>query len=343
MDPGTLTLDVCVLDDGRLVAERSWRTEEAIAAPGTVAAWLAKHWPALVAAPSGYGLPLVRADRATDEDWRLAFLAAPGEEGGIGGLRGLVRALVEASLPLVFLPGVVHLDTVPRHRKLNRVDLGTADKVCAAAVAIREAADAAGSCEKDASLILLEIGGAFTAALAVEAGRIVDGLGGTSGPPGWRSGGAWDGEVAFLAGSVSKAMLFQGGLETIVAADPRLEATARAAIVEGAAKAVCALGLSAPQARRVVVSGRHAADAGLIAELRDRLGSDTEVTPLRGFAAVKHAAQGAALLADGLAGGPQSELVDTMRIRHAGGTVLEHLFSVPAATARRRLGLDRGA
>jgi predicted butyrate kinase (DUF1464 family) len=336
VDPGTLTIDVCVLDDGRPVAERAVGTEEAVAEPGALAAWIAEQRPDLVAGPSGYGLPLVRADQATDEQWRLAFLAAPGETGGIGGLRGLARALADAALPFLFLPGVVHLATVPRHRKLNRVDLGTADKVCSAALAIAEAAPAAGSA---ASLILLELGGAFTAGLAIERGCIVDGLGGTTGPPGWRSGGAWDGEVAFLAGEVTKAMLFQGGLETIVAADASLAPVALEAVIEGALKAVQSLRVSAPAARRLVVSGRHAADDPVIGALRARLGSAMDVVPLQGFASVKHAAQGAALLADGLAGGRHRPLVETMQLRNASGTVLDHLFSISLSQARRQLGL----
>ena len=341
VDPGTLTIDVCVLDDGRPVAERAVGTEEAVAEPGALAAWIAEQRPDLVAGPSGYGLPLVRADRATDEQWRLAFLAAPGETGGIGGLRALARALADAALPFLFLPGVVHLDTVPRHRKLNRVDLGTADKVCSAALAIAEAPSGAGRAA--ASLILLELGGAFTAGLAIERGCIVDGLGGTTGPPGWRSGGAWDGEVAFLAGEVTKAMLFQGGLETVVAADSSLEAVALEAVIEGALKAVQSLRVSAPGARRLVVSGRHAADGGVIGALRARLGSAMDVVPLQGFAGVKHAAQGAALLADGLAGGRHRPLVETMQLRNATGTILDHLFSISLSQARRQLGLPARA
>ena len=96
-------------------------------------------------------------------------------------------------------PGVVHLTSVPAHRKINRVDMGTADKVCAVALAIHEQARRRGCSARDVSFILLELGGAFTAAIAVEQGRIVDGLGGSSGPIGAMAGGALDGEVAFLA------------------------------------------------------------------------------------------------------------------------------------------------
>ena len=47
----------------------------------------------------------------------------------------------------------------------------------------------------DVSFILLELGGAFSAAVAVDGGRIVDGLGGSSGPLGMRAAGALDAEV----------------------------------------------------------------------------------------------------------------------------------------------------
>ena len=50
-------------------------------------------------------------------------------------------------------------------------------------------------------MVLLELGGAFTAALAIDAGQIVDGMGGSSGPLGARAVGALDGEVAYLLAS----------------------------------------------------------------------------------------------------------------------------------------------
>src|SRR5207244_7020410 len=89
--------------------------------------------------------------------------------------------------------------------------MGTAEKVCVAALAIDEQARRFARPLADVSLVLLELGGAFTAAVAVAGGRIVDGVGGSSGPLGFRAAGALDGEVAYLAGAVPKQLLFGGG------------------------------------------------------------------------------------------------------------------------------------
>ena len=307
----------------------------------------------LVAGPSGYGLPLIDARRLTDNDLRLAYLAAEGERGGIGGLPSLMRELARLPIPIVLTPGVVHLPTVPAHRKVNRVDMGTADKVCVAALALREHAHRHGCEERDASFILLELGGAFTAALAVEHGAIVDGVGGSSGPIGGRAAGALDGELAFLAGTVTKRLLFSGGAASI-AGTPDASAEnwrrlariagrlAWEAYLESAVKAVVSLAVSAPARARSVLSGRFARIASVREELTRRL-SAVAAPPLQllaGFAATAlQAAQGAALLADGLAGGTSKPLVDALGIREASGTVLDHLYVITPAAARARLGL----
>jgi len=137
IDPGTLTIDLCGLEHGRVFLDRSIPTAEALGDPAGFVGLLAGAGPLdCIAGPSGYGLPLTRAQQATEEDLRLAFLAAEGEPGGIGGLRALARELGRSTLPVFFTPGVIHLSSVPAHRKVNRVDMGTADKVCAAALAI---------------------------------------------------------------------------------------------------------------------------------------------------------------------------------------------------------------
>ena len=108
--------------------------------------------------------------------------------------------LAASGLPVVYTPGVIHLDTVPAHRKLNRIDLGTADKVAVTHSRSPTNPNASPAPAAETSFILLELGGAFSAGVAVSDGRIVDGMGGTSGPIGWRAAGALDGEVAYLAG-----------------------------------------------------------------------------------------------------------------------------------------------
>ena len=355
IDPGTVSIDLCGLDGERLFLDESWPTADALADPPAFVQRLESAGPLdLIAGPSGYGLPLTSGRELTDDDLRLAFLAPPGGSGGIGGIRALARALAASSLPVVFTPGVIHLPTVPAHRKVNRVDMGTADKVAAAALAIHEQSARRRCDPTETSFILLELGGAFTAAVAVDRGAIVDGIGGSSGPLGVRAGGALDGEVAFLAGSVTKEMIFRGGAATI-AGDPAADAhsilastaplgrIAWSALIESGAKTVAALLVSVPHAAELIVSGRLARMAAVCDELRERVSaiSRLPVHALTGFAtSAMQAAQGAALIADGLAGGSARGLVDAMRIREARGTVLDHLFVIDAAAARARLGLS---
>ncbi len=359
IDPGTVTIDLCGLEDGRVFLDRSFPTAEALADPAAVIALLQNAGPLdLVAGPSGYGLSVTPAAQATDEDLRLAFLAAEGESGGIGGLRALARALARSGLPVVFTPGVIHLPSVPAHRKVNRVDMGTADKVCATALAIEQQARRTGRPVDSVSLVLLELGGAFTAAVAVERGQIVDGFGGTSGPLGFRAAGALDGEVAFLAGTISKAMLFGGGAAAVAgwegeAASPPPERFAQPAtpreriaweaFVESATKAATALATSVPSPKEFVLSGRLAHVEPVQHAIRERLGPVGPTCLLEGFAAVaKEGAQGAALIADGLAGGRHRALVELLGIRAARGTALDHLYFITPARARERLGMGGG-
>ena len=143
---------------------------------------LGQHGPYdLIYGPSGYGVPLVAAADVDERRLAQMVLVRPDERGagvGIAGMRTLMRALAGSGLPVVFGPGVIHLPSVPRHRKYNRIDLGTADKVCSVAYAIVDQASRMGIGCDQTSFVLVELGGAFTAAVAVASGRIVDGAGG---------------------------------------------------------------------------------------------------------------------------------------------------------------------
>jgi predicted butyrate kinase (DUF1464 family) len=61
---------------------------------------------------------------------------------------------------------------------------------------------------------------------------------------------------------------------------------------------------------------------------------------LEGFeGTASQAAQGAALIADGLSGGRAKTLVERMDIRGASGTVFDHLFLLSREDARARIGI----
>ena len=100
------------------------------------------------------------------------------------------------------------------------------------------------------------------------------------------------------------------------------------------------LRVSTPEADEILLSGRMARDSAVFLSLEQGLASIGAVRVLEGFAQVaKQGAQGAALIADGLADGRHRALVDRMRIREATGTVLDHLYVISPDDARRRLGL----
>jgi predicted butyrate kinase (DUF1464 family) len=346
VDPGTVSFDLCVLQDGEPVLEQVFQAGSLREDGGPLLQALARHGPYdLVYGPSGYGLPLVAAADVGERALAEMVLVRPDEthsDAGVGGLRSLLRALVHSGLPVVFGPGVIHLASVPPHRKYNRIDMGTADKVCAAAYAIADQSARLGITPDRSAMVLLELGGAFTAALAIEGGQIVDGMGGSSGPLGVRAAGALDGEVAYLlAAALRKDTLYSGGAldpgGTLPIADlEALWASADladgwTALLEAAAKAVRALLVSVPDPREIVVSGRL---ARLPALVEDLAGSLADVAPLLALVPgrASAAAHGGALLADALAGGRHAALAGTLRLRESSGTALDHLRVAGADT-----------
>lgn len=346
IDPGTVSFDLCVLQDGEPAVEQVFETGSLSRDSGPLLEALARHGPYdLIYGPSGYGLPLVAAASVGEPELAEMVLVRPDEsraEAGVGGMRSLLRALAGSGLPVVFGPGVIHLPSVPRHRKYNRIDMGTADKVCAAACAIVDQSARRAVPVDQTAMVLVELGGAFTAALAIDGGQIVDGMGGSSGPIGLRAAGALDGELAYLLGpALRKDTLFTGG-----ALDPtgRLDMTdldalwrgpayaeGWTALLEAAAKAVRGLQVSVPAPREIIVSGRLARLTDLIARLGSSLRDVAPVTALVRTRA-SAAAYGAALLADGLAGGRNAGLVEVLRLRESSGSPLDNLRVTGAET-----------
>jgi predicted butyrate kinase (DUF1464 family) len=343
-DPGTSSLDLLVLEDAAVADQCRFAPEHLQAEAARPVRWLRDRGPFdLIAGPSGYGLPLVRAQDCTEQQQDLMTLLRPDERGasdgrskGVAGFSAVVRELCSSGLPVVFLPGLAHLPTVPPHRKINRIDLGTPDKLCVAALALAQRAGRPGQTLAEYHGCVVELGSAFSACLVLSGGRLVDGRGGTSGPLGWGSGGAWDGEAAYLLSPLSKRDLFAGGVRAI--ADG---AGARQRYAESLIEAVAGLRAVTPF-DEVVLSGRLLeSEPALAAEVEGRLGRLAPVVRLQSLSGawVKHAAQGAALVADGLAGGRHAALVEHLQLRGAAGTVLDGLQYPRAGEVRGWFGV----
>jgi predicted butyrate kinase (DUF1464 family) len=330
-DPGTSSLDVLILEDGAVCEQCRFTPQQLQADPALPVRWLSERGPFdLIAGPSGYGLPLIRAADCTERDLALMTLVRPDERGpddarrqGVLGFSSFLRELLASKLAVVFLPGVIHLPTVPPHRKINRIDLGTADKLCVAALALAQRTRGLGIDYQSYHGCVLELGSVFTACVVINGGQIVDGLGGTSGPPGWRGGGAWDGELAYLLSPLQKRDLFAGGAASVSDA-----ALGRRLFREAIAKAVSCL-RSVTRFEEVVLSGRLLeSEQELVEEVAADLSLIVRVVHLESLpgAWVKHAAQGAALLADGLACGQYTSLVEQLALKAASGTVLDWVY-----------------
>ncbi len=317
-DPGTSSLDLLLLEDGRVIDQYRFRTDEPHDSSGAIATlldgWAPIH---LIAGPSGYGLPLVSGSDLTPDQLDEMSLVRPdqrGEAAGVIGFRSWVRALVQTGLPLVFLPGGLHLPTIPPHRKVNAIDLGTADKVAVAALALWFDAREHDGHDRS-TFAVVEVGSAFTALLVVQGGRLVAASAGTNGPIGLRSGGAWDGEVAYWRCPLSKQDLFRGGLEDLGVLGPD-------AFRESLTRHIGGLRAVTPF-ERIYLSGAglNRADVSeLTAQAVAPFGQVARLPTLPG-AWVKHAAQGSALLADALAGGTFAAVAESLELRSASGSI----------------------
>ncbi len=360
VDPGTRSFDLAVVEDGKVVWEHSVDTAvvarepeallEAIREAGVVDA---------IAAPSGYGVPVTPSSDVVDAR-RLAvevLLLSTEEEIEEGVRRGVVGALVYAALARVvealvswgvrsyFIPGVIHLPTVRPGLKYNRVDLGTADKLSVALLA-SHLQGARGR------FMVLELGFGYNALMLVEEGRVTWALGGTSLGPGFITAGPLDLEAVALGGGWGRLDVFHGGVMEACQAGSPEEAVDRArggggglcreayeAMLESIAGAVASahhrFGV-----RRLLLSGRLSSHKPLLSDLQDRLPGDVEVEQLpllEGAAKSKHAAQGYALVVEGLLGGRAASAVERMAIRQACGTALDNVAHPRAARARERV------
>ncbi|MGB9553006.1 MAG: DUF1464 family protein, partial [bacterium] len=321
IDPGTVSFDVCGLEDGQVFCETTLPTPEVGTEPRILVEYLNSLLPLdLVVAPSGYGLPWVKIqDFGPRETFQYVLVDSKERKPPslLKGMTEMVKLFKETNLPIVFMPGVIHLPTVPEHRKANKIDMGTADKLCCAVLGVFDQSRHFGVAYEETSFILVEVGGAYTAVISVEKGKVIDGLGGTNTYLGYLSLGAMDSELAYLLGAFDKDVLFSGGA-SYIAGKPDLKPenfvelsyrderakSAWEALMEGITKSVLAELAVLPEPREILLSGRLCRFERIRQELIYRLSRFAPVRRVEGIAQnVKEAAQGAAIIANGMAGG----------------------------------------
>lgn len=317
VDPGTGSYDVVAIEDGRVVYRRSFETEEVRASPEIVVDVIEESGAEIAAGLSGYGLPVKPFSELDEVDLLLMTLNFDSERAI--GLRNIIKAVNERNVNLYTVPAVIHLPTVPPWRKMNRIDIGTADKLCSAVLAVAKLSE-----EEELTklnFILAEVGEGFNAFIAVKNGRIVDGMGGTTSFPGYTSLGAMDAELAYIIGEFPKKLIFSGGIKSFAEEWKINNSEVINILSEFVLKGIRAMEVST-DADFYVLSGRFAPEV-----LRRLRGEEKEVKLLGGFGRGKQSAQGAAIIANAIAGGEYREIVDYMRILEAKGTLLDYITS----------------
>ena len=360
IDPGTKSMDVFGFDDetDEVVMDLAIPRVEVTKNPEIVLDAIREidREIDVIVGPSGYGLPMVKASEAADAEINTATFMTKADIArrlNIVGLRELMFHMKKSHLNIWFPPGVIHLPTVPEYRKINRIDMGTADKVFTAVSGIKDQAEKYGIAYSETSFIALEIGFGYTAALGIEDGKIVDGVGGTIGGVGYMGMGAMDGELAYaLANTVadfSKMMLFNGGAASISGIDPQKVSIeefislaqnseqvklAYSAMLESIIKDTYLMLSSVRKPKEILLSGRFTRIKPFVQDvtaiLQDHLsefGIEAGIRTLRRTGGeVKEAAEGAAIIANGIAGGKYKNLIETMELRKSTGGVFSHIY-----------------
>src|SRR5659263_646146 len=172
IDPGTKSFDFCGLDDEKIILDISISTKDIIKDPELISNIIQETKADFVVGPSGFGIPITDIKDVGERELFLMSLIKKDDKKSLLGLRTSIKRMQYNKLPVFFIPGVIHLSTIPSYRKLNKIDMGTADKLCCTALGIRDQALKFNIGYNEVSFILLEMGFGYTAAVAVKNGHV---------------------------------------------------------------------------------------------------------------------------------------------------------------------------
>jgi len=312
IDPGTSSYDLVALKNSRVVYHSNISTEVVRKNPRVIIDEIKNCDADVIAGLSGYGLPVKKFSELNERDLFLMTLNLE-KEFAIG-LRKIIELLKSENLNAYTIPGIIHLQTIPEWRKINRIDMGTADKLCSVALALYQLLGDIPL--HDQTFLLAEVGSGFTSVIAVKNGKVVDAIGGTSGFPGYSSIGAIDAELAYLLKPFPKKLIFSGGVKSFAESRNLKDIEI---LAEFTLKNLRAVEVSIGKADLCLLSGRFAED------LKEYISEHYKTKILRGFGKGKQSAQGAAIIANGIANGEFKFIVDHLEILNARGTVFDYL------------------
>ncbi len=337
IDPGTVSFDLCLLEDRDIKFEESIPSGVVAERPEDMAEKCQSLKPDVIIAPSGYGLPNRRLNEISEREMFELTLVREGDRVAVlDGMKKFFAIIKEADLETLFLPGVIHLPTVPRWRKFNKIDMGTADKLCIGALSVEMVSQKKGVAYSEVEHIVVELGGGYNCALTIEKGRIINGIGGTLFPgPSFMNSGAMDGEIAYLLGDFEKSLLFQGGASYLTGSEnlpiegftKQSYPEAFNAFVEGILFAVCSQ-RSLLESREIYLSGRLTKYENIYNPVKvclEELGYAVSLLPVLSNRS-KAAAQGYAMVGNGICGGCYEPLVKHMKIDKAEGSVTDNVY-----------------
>jgi predicted butyrate kinase (DUF1464 family) len=344
IDPGSKSWDFFGLDNDEIILDTSIPSKELILEPQKAINVIRTIENLdLMLAPSGFGLPLKNVSDLTENDIFFTLLKFESEDQkklvGLGEILKLIKA---EPTKAVIVPGVKHLPTVPRYRKINKIDMGTADKICTAVTGIRDQMERLEIAPEDTNFIMVEIGYGFTAVLAIEKGQIIDGIGGSN-IMGFRACGSLDGELAYLIKNIHKNNIYKGGVAyisgysnlslkeiTLLAEKDEQTRIALKAYISSVKKAVFGISSSFSKKEKiteVLLAGRGANLSYLKRKIIHALSDVAPVRLMKSYSQIaKRAAQGAAFIANGLLGGEFEPIIDNLRIKQASGSILDDIF-----------------
>ena len=344
VDPGSKSWDFFALKGNEVILDTSIPSKEIVQEPQKVISLIRSIENLdLMVAPSGFGLPLKDVKDLTEKDIFFTLLKfEKKDQKKLLGLGEILRLIKAEPTKAVIVPGVKHLPTVPNYRKINKIDMGTADKLCTAVVGIRDQIETYQIKPEESNFIMVEIGYGFTAVLAIENGQIIDGIGGSN-IMGFRACGSIDGELAYLIKRIHKENIYKGGVAsiagysdlslkeiTILAENDEQVKMALNAYISSVKKAVYGISSSFSEKKKVkevLLAGRGAE----LSYIRDRIKKGlNDIAPVRIMKTysqiAKRAAQGATFIANGLLGGRFKQIIDNLKIKEASGSILDNIF-----------------